>query len=93
MLRDPDSLKLSQVYGIQPNGFRPPFFCVGAGPLFRTLANRLGIDQPFLGVPLPDINALPAPYCLEDIAAHCVQTLLQASPKGHISWAAGATRE
>jgi amino acid adenylation domain-containing protein len=82
LLRDPDSLKRPQVFGIQPDGFRPPFFCVGAGPLFRTLANRLGSDQPFLGVPLPDINALPAPYCLEDIAAHCVQTLLQVQPEG-----------
>jgi amino acid adenylation domain-containing protein len=82
MLRDPDSLKRPQVFGIQPQGFRPPFFCVGAGPLFRTLANRLGIDQPFLGVPLPDINALPAPYCMEDIAAHCVQTLLEVQPEG-----------
>ena len=82
MLRDPNSLKCPRVFGIQPDGSRPPFFCVGAGPLFRTLANRLGIDQPFLGVPLPDINALPAPYCLEDIAAHCVQTLLQVQPEG-----------
>ena len=82
MLRDPNSLKRPQVFGIQPDGFRPPIFCVGAGPLFRTLANRLGIDQPFLGVPLPDINALPTPYCLEDIAAHCVQTLLQVQPEG-----------
>jgi thioesterase domain-containing protein len=82
MLRDPNSLKRPQVFGIQPDGFRPPLFCVGAGPLFRTIANRLGSDQPFLGVPLPDINALPAPYCLEDIAAHCVQTLLQVQPEG-----------
>jgi amino acid adenylation domain-containing protein len=82
LLRDPNSLKRPRVFGIQPEGFRPPFFCVGAGPLFRTLANRLGIDQPFLGVPLPDISALPAPYCLEDIAAHCVQTLLQVQPEG-----------
>jgi len=82
MLRNPDSLKRPQVFGIQPHGFRPPFFCVGAGPLFRTLANRLGNDQPFLGIPLPDINALPAPYCLEDIAAHCVQTLLEVQPEG-----------
>jgi len=82
MLRDPDSLKRPQVFAIQPDGFRPPLFCVGAGPLFRSLANGLGMDQPFLGVPLPDINALPAPYCLEDIAAHCVQTLLQVQPEG-----------
>ncbi len=82
MLRDRNSLKRPQVFAIQPDGFRPPFFCVGAGPLFRSLASALGVDQPFLGVPLPDINALPAPYCLEDIAAYCVQTLLQVQPEG-----------
>jgi hypothetical protein len=82
MLRYPITLKRPQMFGIKPEWFRPPFFCVGAGPLFRTLANRLGIDQPFLGVPLPDINTLPAPYCLEDIAAHCVQTLLEVQTGG-----------
>ena len=82
MLRDPNALRRPQVFGIQPEGFRPPLFCVGAGPLFRTLASKLGTDQPFLGVPLPDINALPAPYCLEDIAAHCVQTLRRVQPHG-----------
>jgi amino acid adenylation domain-containing protein len=82
MLRDPNSLRRPQVFGIQPNGLRPPFFCVGAGPLFRMLASRLGSDQPFLGVPLPDINVLPAPYSLEDIAAHCVETLRQVQPHG-----------
>jgi thioesterase domain-containing protein len=82
MLRDPNSLRRPQVFGIQPRGSLPPFFCVGAGPLFRTLASKLGTDQPFLGVPLPDINALPAPYSLEDIAAHCVETLRQVQPRG-----------
>ena len=80
-LRDP-SFARPQVFSIQPNGFRPPFFCVGAGPLFRTLANRLGADQPFLGVPLPEINSLAAPYRLEDMAAFCVQTLLDVQPEG-----------
>ena len=82
MLRDPNPLWRPQVFGIQSHGLRPPFFCVGAGPLFRTLASRLGRGQPFLGVPLPDINALPAPYSLEDIAAHCVETLRQVQPHG-----------
>jgi amino acid adenylation domain-containing protein len=82
MLRDPNSLRRPQVFGIQPYGLRPPFFCVGAGPLFRTLANRLGPDQPFLGVPLPDMNTFPTPYCMEDIVAHCVETLRQVQPHG-----------
>jgi len=35
-IRDP-SLTRRQIFGIQPNGFRPSFFCVVAGALFRIL--------------------------------------------------------
>jgi len=31
---------------------------------------------------LPDVNTLPTPYRLEDIAAHCTQTLLDVQPEG-----------
>ncbi len=46
---------------IQPAGSRPPFFCIGAGPLFRELAHRLGPDQPFLSLQYPVFNKLPRP--------------------------------
>jgi thioesterase domain-containing protein len=53
-----------------------------AGPLFRALAHRLGSDQPFLGLPLPDLNVLPTPYRMEDIASHCIQTMQDVQPEG-----------
>ncbi len=74
-LSDPDSLPLPLVLPIQPNGSRPPFFCLGAFSLFRPLAQQLGFDQPFLGVPVPDPRELTVPYRLEDIAAYCVKTI------------------
>ena len=66
---------------IQPGGRRPPFFCVTADPHFRPLALRLGLDQPFLGLPL-DVATLQTPFRLEDIAAYHVATIRDAQPHG-----------
>jgi thioesterase domain-containing protein/acyl carrier protein len=37
---------------VQPQGTRPPFFLVGGDHYFRPLAKAMGLDQPFVGVPL-----------------------------------------
>ena len=72
------------VIPIQPHGSKPPFFCIGAGPLYRPLALRLGHDQPFLslGTVKADIKALPEPFRLEDIAACLVRKLVSVQPTG-----------
>ena len=72
------------VIPIQPDGSKPPFFCIGAGPLYRPLALRLGHDQPFLsvGAVKADIKALPEPFRLEDIAACLVRKLVSVQPTG-----------
>jgi acyl transferase domain-containing protein/thioesterase domain-containing protein len=69
---------------IQPDGSRPPFFCVGAGPLFRPLAQLLGLDQPFLGLGLgpEDIQNLPVRFRLEDMAAVLVRKVREIQPTG-----------
>jgi len=69
---------------IQPYGSRPPLFWVRGGPLFLSLANRLGPDQPFLGLHLPvaDATRLPVPYRLEDIASALVTRLREVQPEG-----------
>ena len=77
-IRDP-SLTRPQIFGIQPNGFRPVVLLRGSRSI---LANRLGTDQPFFGLPMPEPSLLPTPYRLEDIAAACIQTLLEVQPKG-----------
>ena len=81
LLRAPEAVDESRVFTIQA-GSRPPFFCMSAGPMFRTLARGLGSDQPFLSVALPDPHVLPSPYRLEDVARHCVRALRQRQREG-----------
>jgi len=82
LLRHPSSLREPQLWAVQPNGSRPAFFCVAAGSLFRRLAHRLGFDQPFFGLPMPEPEDLPAIPRLEDFAAHCVRVLRASQPEG-----------
>jgi amino acid adenylation domain-containing protein len=85
LLSRPDSPdKVPGVVPIQPEGSKPPFFCIGAGPIFRPLALRLGLDQPFLGLTTrkSDMRDLPAPFKLEDIAASLVRKLRSLQPSG-----------
>jgi aspartate racemase len=72
------------VIPIQPKGSGPAFFCVGAGPLFRPLALRLGTEHPFLGLGLgeSEILHLHAPFKLEDIAAGLVAKMRKLQPEG-----------
>ncbi len=37
---------------IQPQGARPPFFMVGGDHWFRPLSKYVGLDQPFVGIPM-----------------------------------------
>ena len=81
-----------RVAAIQPEGNRPPFLCVDAGPFFRRLAQRLGEDQPFFGLRLADTSELPTHYTLTDIAAYHIQTVRELQPEGPYflgGWSAG----
>jgi thioesterase domain-containing protein/acyl carrier protein len=76
-----------QLVPIQPEGHRPPFFCVsinGGGPMYRLLSQQLGEDQPFLGLDLQPLltTQLDPPYRLQDIAASVANTLLDQYPEG-----------
>jgi thioesterase domain-containing protein/acyl carrier protein len=75
---------ISGIVPIQPAGSRPPFFCLGAGPLFRPLARHLDPDQPFLGLGLgkEDLQNLPVPFKLEDMAAVLVRKVREIQPAG-----------
>jgi thioesterase domain-containing protein/acyl carrier protein len=76
--------RLPRVIPIQPTGSRPPFFCLGGGPAFLPLANRLGSDQPLLGMDLRRLDSmhLPVPFTLEDIAACVVSAVREVQPEG-----------
>lgn len=85
LLRNPDpSLRARAIIPVQPEGTRLPLFWVRGGPRFRLLAQKLGPDQPFLGLDLPfsDASKLRAPYRLEDIAAYLVKAMREVQPHG-----------
>jgi surfactin family lipopeptide synthetase A len=78
------TLRERAIIPIQPRGSLPPLFWVRGGPRFRLLAQKLGPDQPFLGLDLPftDGNKLPVPYRFEDIAALLIRVMREVQPQG-----------
>jgi amino acid adenylation domain-containing protein len=76
----------AEVVPIQPEGSRPPFFCIcsGSDPVLGPLAQRLGADQPFLGLRLRSsvTDELAVPYRLEDIAGHLVKAIRERQREG-----------
>ena len=72
---------------IQPNGARPPFFCVhgNGGEVigFYNLARRLGNDQPFYGIQSVGWDGTTVPFTnTEDMAAHYVAEMRKVQPQG-----------
>jgi thioesterase domain-containing protein/acyl carrier protein len=81
------------VVPIQPAGLRPPFLCLGAGPMYLKLARLLGPEQPLLGVPAPDPAQLREPFTLEQFAALQVEAIRKIQPNGPYclgGWSASA---
>ena len=74
--------QVPQMAIIQAGGSRPPFFCLGAGPMYRELARLLGPEQPFFGPVLPRPSELPRPIRIEDVAAHHFRIIRNAQPRG-----------
>jgi amino acid adenylation domain-containing protein len=70
---------------IQPQGTRPPFFCVhpagGDVLCYGPLARHLGADQPFYGFQSPGLGAGAAAFdSLEAMAAHYVTEMRRTAP-------------
>jgi amino acid adenylation domain-containing protein len=72
------------VVPIQPHGSKPPLLWLDGGSTFLPLAERLGTDQPFLGISVDAIleAAGGCPKRLEDAAKLVVKTLREAQPRG-----------
>ena len=72
---------------IQPNGSKPPFYCIhglGGEVLgFRELALHLGSDQPFYGVQPQGLDGKqPFHTRVEDMATHYIQEIKTIQPNG-----------
>ncbi|MEH2423097.1 MAG: amino acid adenylation domain-containing protein [Nostoc sp.] len=70
----------SSLVEIQPNGSKPPFFCIhglgGEVLCFRELAMHLGSDQPFYGLQPQGLDGKhPFHTRVEDMAAHYIQEI------------------
>ena len=77
----------SPVVPIQPQGSRPPFFCMhGAGGNvlnYRELSRHLGSDQPFYGLQCPGLDGKCPPLTkVEDMARLYVKEIRKVQPAG-----------
>ncbi|MFA5965612.1 MAG: amino acid adenylation domain-containing protein [Sphingomonas sp.] len=76
--------KASPIVPIQPHGTQRPLLWLDGGSTFLPLSERLGNDQPFLGISVDAIleQAGGCPKKLEDAAVLVAATLREAQPKG-----------
>ncbi|MBN3927684.1 amino acid adenylation domain-containing protein, partial [Nostoc sp. NMS4] len=79
------SIPWSSLVAIQPNGSKPPFFCVhgfgGEVLRFRELALHLESDQPFYGLQPQGLDGKQLPYTrIEDMAAHYIRQIQTIQP-------------
>ena len=75
------------VVPIQPEGDRPPFFCVhdsnGHVLNYRDLARRLGKTQPFFGIQCLGLDGNDVPFrYMEEMAAHYIGEIRTVQPMG-----------
>ncbi len=72
---------------IQPEGQRPPLFCVhplgGDVLCYHNLARHLGLDQPVYGLQAPGLDGLAEPLTdIPAIAAHYIEQVRTVQPSG-----------
>lgn len=81
------SIPWSSLVPIQPNGSKPPLFCIHAIGLsvlyYRDLALHLGVNQPFYALQARGLNGKQAPFTkLAEMAAHYVKEIQTIQPEG-----------
>ena len=85
--RDAAPVGWSPIVAIQPNGTRPPIFCMhGAGGnvlIYRELSDLLGPDQPFYGLQSQGLDGSVPPLTkIEDMATLYVKEIRRVRPNG-----------
>jgi phthiocerol/phenolphthiocerol synthesis type-I polyketide synthase E len=85
--RDSAPAGWSPLVAVQPNGTKPPFFCMhGAGGnvlIYRELSKLLGDDQPFYGLQSQGLDGNAPPLTrIEDMAALYVKEIRRVRPAG-----------
>ncbi len=77
----------SSLVALQPNGSKPPFFCVHTvgGNIFRyqSLARHLTPDQPVYGIQAQRFNGEYSPHTsVKDMATHYIKEIRSLQPEG-----------
>jgi amino acid adenylation domain-containing protein len=87
MLQQQSKTSWSSLVKIQPNGSKPPLFCIHpiGGEIFcyRDLALHLGSEQPMYGLQPQGLDGIQTPYTrIEDMASHYIQEIQTIQPSG-----------
>jgi amino acid adenylation domain-containing protein len=82
-----DSSATSPMVAIQPEGTKPPFFCVhpigGQVMVYQPLARSLGKKQPFYALQAPEFTQIGAEYVsIEDMADQYIKAIGEVQPRG-----------
>lgn len=85
--RETCGLGWSPLVAIQPNGSRPPLFCIhgadGNVLIYRNLSRHLGSDQPFYGLQAQGLDGSCQPLTrIEDMAALYIKEIRRTQPHG-----------
>ncbi|MEH2024340.1 non-ribosomal peptide synthetase [Nostoc sp.] len=81
------SIPWSSLVPMQPNGSKPPLFCIHAIGLsvlyYRDLSLYLGANQPFYALQARGLNGKDAPFTkLAEMAAHYIKEMQTIQPEG-----------
>lgn len=85
VVQEQPQTKLLSLIPLQPNGTRPPLFCVHF--ILRPLTTLLGDDQPIYSLRYglathPSEQIEPPPQRVEELAAHYIQEMRRLKPEG-----------
>lgn len=77
----------SSLVAIQPDGSKPPLFCIHAGGanvlIYRPLSRHLGKDQPVYALQAQGLDGQTSPFTrVEDMAAHYIKEIRAFQPEG-----------
>jgi len=87
LTKDDATAKWAPLVLIQPNGMKPPLYCVhpGVGTVlgFQELSMRLGTDQPFYGIQARGLDGKQKPFSrIEPMAAYYLREIKTVQPHG-----------
>ncbi|MCP4658832.1 MAG: non-ribosomal peptide synthetase, partial [bacterium] len=84
--QQPGEMRRRALVAIRPQGSRPPFFCVhpvgGDVLCYSDLARRLGPEQPFYGLQLPDREGELFLTTIGEMAEHYLEAIREVQPEG-----------